>query len=292
MTRLLTALTPIIWGTTYIVTTDFLPPNRPLLAGVLRALPAGLIVLLWFRRLPHGSWWWKSAALGVANIGGFFAFLFLAAYLLPGGVAAIVTNTAPLWVIAMSPLLLGTRLQSVQIIGGIIAVIGVAALVLTPSAELNMGGVLAGLAASICMATGIVLAKKWGAPQGVPQLVVTGWQLTFGGAVLIPFLLAIKGLPDTLSGRNIAGFAYLTIIGALVAYGLWFNGIAKLDVVDVAILGVLSPVTATVIGTVFKGETLTAVQWAGMVMVLVALVVVQTVGTWPRRRTRATTRAR
>ena len=99
MLRLITALTPIIWGTTYIVTTNLLPPGRPLLAGVLRALPAGLLLLLWFRKLPKGLWWWKSAVLGVVNIGGFFALLFAAAYLLPGGVAAIVTNTAPLWVI-------------------------------------------------------------------------------------------------------------------------------------------------------------------------------------------------
>ena len=38
----LTALAPAIWGSTYLVTTEFLPPDRPLLAGMIRALPAGL----------------------------------------------------------------------------------------------------------------------------------------------------------------------------------------------------------------------------------------------------------
>ena len=40
---LTTAITPLLWGTTYLVTTELLPPHRPLLAALLRALPAGLM---------------------------------------------------------------------------------------------------------------------------------------------------------------------------------------------------------------------------------------------------------
>jgi len=35
----LAALTPIIFGTTYLLTTNFLPPGRPLLAGLMRSCP-------------------------------------------------------------------------------------------------------------------------------------------------------------------------------------------------------------------------------------------------------------
>ena len=52
----LTALTPIVWGSTYAVTTEFLPPDRPLLTALLRALPAGLVLLLLTRVLPRGPW--------------------------------------------------------------------------------------------------------------------------------------------------------------------------------------------------------------------------------------------
>lgn len=38
---LLTMLAPIFWGTTYIVTTEYLPKNLPFYAAVIRVLPAG-----------------------------------------------------------------------------------------------------------------------------------------------------------------------------------------------------------------------------------------------------------
>src|SRR6476660_2180279 len=49
-----TGLAPAIWGTTYLTTTQLLPAGRPLLAVVLRALPAGLVLIAISRRLPDG----------------------------------------------------------------------------------------------------------------------------------------------------------------------------------------------------------------------------------------------
>ena len=56
---LITALAPIAWGSTYVVTRQLLPADSPLWGGVLRAIPAGLLVLLIARRLPRGQWWWR-----------------------------------------------------------------------------------------------------------------------------------------------------------------------------------------------------------------------------------------
>ena len=53
----LTALAPIVWGSTYLVTTEMLPAGMPLTLAMLRALPAGLLLLLFLRKLPQGIWW-------------------------------------------------------------------------------------------------------------------------------------------------------------------------------------------------------------------------------------------
>src|SRR4051812_48225751 len=65
-----TAMAPAAWGTTYAVTTEFLPPDQPMFSALMRSLPGGLVLVLATRCLPRGDWWWKAAALGALNIGG------------------------------------------------------------------------------------------------------------------------------------------------------------------------------------------------------------------------------
>ncbi|MEG8881670.1 EamA family transporter, partial [Klebsiella pneumoniae] len=64
---LLTALAPAIWGTTYIVTSQFLPPDRPFIAALLRVLPAGIALLIWSRRFPQRGEWAKLIVTGILN---------------------------------------------------------------------------------------------------------------------------------------------------------------------------------------------------------------------------------
>src|SRR3546814_15099197 len=85
---LATALAPAIWGSTYIVTTGMLPQGYPLTVAMLRALPAGILLLLWGRRLPGGIWWLRSLLLGALNFALFWAMLLVTAYRLPGGLGA------------------------------------------------------------------------------------------------------------------------------------------------------------------------------------------------------------
>ena len=84
-----TSTAPLIWGSSYIVATQFLPNLDPLTVSVLRALPAGLILLCLMRQLPNGHWIWKMFVLGALNFSIFWTLLFFAAYRLPGGVAAV-----------------------------------------------------------------------------------------------------------------------------------------------------------------------------------------------------------
>jgi len=268
-----TALAPAAWGMTYLVATELLPPGRPLLAGVLRALPAGLALAAWTRRRPVGSWWVKAIVLGTLNIGGFFALLFVAAYRLPGGVAATLGAIQPLLAAGLAALLLGERVRRATAVAGLLGMVGVALLVLRAGAALDAAGVLAGLAGAASMATGVVLTKRWGRP--VPLLAFTSWQLVAGGLVLLPLALAVEGAPPELTGRNLLGFLWLATGGTAVAYALWFRGIGRLPVAQVSLLGLVSPVVATVAGWLVLDQTMTATQVLGAALVATALVVGQ-----------------
>ena len=288
-----TMVAPIFWGTTYLVTTQFLPPDRPLLAATLRALPAGLLIVLITRRLPRGAWWWKSLVLGTLNIGVFFALLFLAAYRLPGGVAATMGAVQPLLVTVLAARILGDRVTGLRVAAGIAGVFGVALLVLQATARLDLLGVLAALGGAAVMAVGTVLAKRWGQPAH--PLVSTSWQLLAGGLVLVPVLLLVEGLPtEPLTPGNLAGYAYLAVLGTALSYTLWFRGIQNLPVASVAFLGLLSPVVAVACGWALLQQPLSFGQVVGAAIVLAAVVATNAVspGRPPRPARRAGVRRR
>lgn len=268
---LITAITPVVWGTTYAATTEFLPPGRPLLGGLLRALPAGLLLLAATRTLPRGQWWWRSAVLGALNIGIFFTLLFAAAYRLPGGMAAVLGAVQPLVVAGLTVLLLAERVRLRTVVAAVLGAGGVALAVLTASARLDAAGITAGLAATMSMALGLTLTKRWGRPP-VSLLTATGWQLTAGGLLLLPVALAVEGLPAMLTPSQVAGYAYLSLVGTLVAYTIWFWGLERLPATNASLLGLLSPLVATVIGWVALSQSLTWVQVAGMVLAFGAVV--------------------
>lgn len=269
----LTSVAPAAWGSTYLVTTELLPPDRPLLAAALRALPAGLLLLALSPERPRGVWWWRSAVLGTLNIGGFFALLFVAAYRLPGGVAALVGAVQPLVVATLAPRLTGERPQRTVLVAGALGLIGVALLVLRPDASLDPLGLLAAFGGALSMALGILLTKRWAAP--VPPLTLTAWQLLAGGALLLPLALLVEGAPPTLTAGNLAGYGYLTVVGTALAYTLWFRGLQALPASRVAALGLLSPLVATTLGWLALDQALAAGQQIGAALVISALVLAQ-----------------
>ena len=99
---LLTALAPAVWGSTYIVTTEALPAGYPVTLAALRALPAGLLLFAVTRCLPHPAWLVRTFLLGSLNFALFWALLFVAAYRLPGGVAATLGLLQAMMVILMA----------------------------------------------------------------------------------------------------------------------------------------------------------------------------------------------
>lgn len=274
---LLTALAPIAWGTTYLVTTELLPPGHPLFAGLLRSLPAGLLAVLLSRRLPHGAWWWKSFALGALNIGAFFPLLFLAAERLPGGVAAAVAGAQPLIVLALGALVLHERIRPLTAAAATVGAGGVALVVLGPAAQLDLWGVLAALGGVTATGVGMILTKRWGRPDGVGPIAYAGWQLSAGGLLLLPLTLLIEGVPAEIDGGAALGYLWLGTAGGIVAYTLWFRGVQQLPVIAPGLLALLSPVVATILGVLVAGERFTGIQAIGLVLTIGALVVGQIV---------------
>ena len=262
----LTALAPLIWGSTYVVTTEFLPPDVPLLSAALRTLPVGLLMLLWLRQLPDRGWWGKIFLLGFLNIGVFQALLFVAAYRLPGGVAATVGAIQPLVVVILSWAVLGARTSWLSWIAAVSGMLGVALLVLGPAAKLDGLGIIAAAGGALAMACGTLLTKRWQPP--VNALVLTSWQLSVGGLFLLPLALSVESLPQSINLTQVLGYLWLGLIGTGLTYVFWLRGVMRMSASAVTGFSLLSPLSATVLGLVLLDQQLTWLQSVGMVLVL------------------------
>ncbi|WP_347039549.1 EamA family transporter [Glutamicibacter halophytocola] len=262
----LTAIAPVAWGSTYYVTREYLPGDAALWGGVFRALPAGLILLLICRRLPRGSWWWKSLVLGTLNIGAFFALVYAVARLLPSSIAATTMAVSAGVLMLLAWPLLGERPKRWPLIGAALGFLGVAIMVFDGQSKISMLGILLSLTAMGISSVGFILAKKWS--SGQPIVDTTAWQLVAGGLLLLPFAWLIQGPPPALDRQAVLGFGYLSVVATAIAFLAWFSGLRHLPSGTVGLLGPLNPVAGVILGTLLAAESLGIQSLGGMALVL------------------------
>ena len=160
--------------------------------------------------------------------------------------------------------MMGQPITRAGLVADLVGVVGVGLLVLTPQATLDAVGLLAALGGAASMALGTVLTKTWQPP--VRPLTLTAWQLTAGGLLLLPMALLLELPMPPLSPANVAGFAYLRLVGGAITCILWFRGIARLGPSAVSPLGRLRPVAAVLLGWVLLDQTLSPLQLFGVVL--------------------------
>ncbi len=270
---LVTAIAPILWGTTYIVTTELLPADRPFIAAFLRLLPAGIILVLISRHIPQSHEWLRIIILSILNFAIFHVLLFVAAYRLPGGLAAVVGAIQPLMMMFLIWAVEKRKPARLALIASIFGVIGMAVLLLSPSSAWDLIGISAAAIGAMLMTSGVFLARKW--RTNMPLLAFTGWQLLIAGILLAPLAWWLDPALTTLTDKNLLGYSYLSLFGTTLAYVLWFNGIAKLSPVAISSLGLLSPVSAVIIGWLVLGQSITGFAFLGLITVLVSILTVQ-----------------
>ncbi|SFX38313.1 probable blue pigment (indigoidine) exporter [Paracoccus pantotrophus] len=263
-----TAIGPMLWGTTYVVFVGTLPTDHPVLISALRALPAGLLLLLMVRRLPPRRILFPVTVLALTNIGLFFALLLISAARLPGGITATLAACQPLLVAFLAWPLLGRRPGMGQIALAVLGMAGVGLMVLNGSLAFDPAGVLAGIGAALSMALGIVLMERW--RDLAPPVLMTAWQLLIGGALILPIALLVEGLPAHWDMRNSLGLGYLVLFATALGYWLWVGGVQRLGS-RVSVLAFLSPVVALLLGIGLMHETLDAQQGLGVAMVFLSI---------------------
>jgi probable blue pigment (indigoidine) exporter len=204
----------------------------------------------------------------------------------------VINSLSPLVVIVISVPLLSSQIRRVQIIAGLVGTAGVTLLVLRSDARLDLVGLIAMAGAMIMFSVATVLTKRWGRPEGMTSVGVTGWTFLFAGLTLLPITLIIEGLPRHLTARNVAGLIYLVVISGIVAYAIWFWGLERLSASAVTFLTLLNPVTAALLGWVVLDQRLNSWQIVGALLILFSVALGQPGAIDRLRRQRSVIRSR
>jgi len=272
-----TALAPIAWGSTYLVMSELVPPDRPLFVAATRVLPAGLALVL-VGLLVHGSGPRSRrfgaprhvVVLGLFNFALFFPLLVVAAYRLPGGVAATFGGAQPVLVLVAGRLIAAEPFRARQLMIGVAAAVGVALVVLRPGAGIDPLGAIAAFGANISFALGVVLTRRF--PKPPSRVAATGAQLIVAAVVLLPLALVVEGAPPRLDASNAVGLGYLSLVATGAAFMVWFEGVRRLPAAIPPLLGLANPLTAVTAGWLVLGQSLTPVQTIGVLTTITAIV--------------------
>jgi O-acetylserine/cysteine efflux transporter len=216
----------LLFGGIWPVTKSALEDATPLWFALNRAAMASLVAALLLAvlgrlRLPARDDLPCVAAIGLLQLGSFFALTHLALDFVPAGRTAILCNVTVFWLIPLSVLFLGERVSPRQWVAAGIGLLGVLALMAPWSlAGRDSSGLLAGyallLAASLAWSLAILITRRF--PPQRPVLELLPWCFGLGAALILPLAL----LREPGGGIGGGAWPHAVFVGAVAApIGTW-----------------------------------------------------------------------
>lgn len=232
-------------------------------AGLAALVSAALLLLMRRLRLPARGDLPCVLAIGLLQLGSFFALTHLALDWVPAGRTAILCNVTVFWLVPLSVLVLGERVSAPQWAAAAVGLLGVVAL-MAPWSLLGGGGsggaglgMLPGyallLAASLAWSLAILVTRRWPPHRRVLELLP--WCFGLGAALIAPFALwrePMGGIPPGALWQALFVGAVAAPVGtwATIEAGRRLSGI-------LASLGFLAiPALGVVLSNLWLGEAL------------------------------------
>jgi drug/metabolite transporter (DMT)-like permease len=229
-----------------------------------------------------------------AGTGIYLAMLLVywSAQLIPSGWIAVLFGLAPIFTGVFARLWLGeSAFTPLKVAGMGLGVAGLGVIFLT-GAEASPGtaaGVAGVLMAALVHSLSAVWVKRVGA--AVHGLAVTAGSLTLAApAFALTWLLADGHWPETVPLRSGAAIVYLGVMGSAVGFALYYYVLRQVAATRVALITLVTPVTALLLGNLLNGEPVGPRVLGGTALILGGLLSFQ-LDLIPLRRRRAQRRS-
>jgi drug/metabolite transporter (DMT)-like permease len=236
-------------------------------------LAAALLKLAGMRLPCHARARRSYLAGGLGIFGAMYGVYWGARYI-DSGLIAVLFGLAPLVTSVLASWWLGEAALRPARVAGMLCGLAGLLVVFGAGRQFPHGDALAGmlvvLLAVLIHSASLVWLKRIG--DDSPPLATTVGSL----AVAVPlFVLAWAGaggsMPSALSGRAAAAIVYLGVFGSVLGFALYYHVVRHLEAGSVALITLLTPVLALLLGQVANGETVQAQVWLGAGLISLGL---------------------
>lgn len=230
-------------------------------------------VLLWLRQGLELRKAWHSYLAGSIGVFGAMLITYWSAQYIPSGLIAVLYGLAPVSSAVIASVMLKERVTALQTIGLLLSLCGLA---LVFQDDLVLGtegykGVIGVSIAAILFPLSSITVRRINAPVS-PMQQTTGTLLVASLAYVLVWMFVDGELPQNVSNRSIAAVAYLAAFGSVIGFGAFFYLVQHVSAAQIAVIPVITPVLAVVVGTVFNNEVLGHSTLLGAACIVAAVV--------------------
>ncbi|MDG1237115.1 MAG: DMT family transporter [Amylibacter sp.] len=268
----------LVWAGTFFFAAIAVVEIPPLTIAFLRVSGAALVLLLALYLMGilmprEGSVWAAFFGMGLFNNAIPFSLIFWAQTELTSGVASILNAAMPVFtVIAAHLLTKDEKMTKMRFLGVVLGFLGIVVLIGSPISG-SIWAHLAILAAGISYALASIFGKRF-AQMGVKPMATATGQVICSAIILLPFALILER-PWTNASPSfhvIQAMIAMISLSTAFAYFLYFRILSTAGATNVALVTLLIPPFAVLLGILFLNETLTLQQLTGMFIITAGLV--------------------
>jgi len=266
----------VIWGSTYLAIRVLVRTVPPLYGAGARFVVAGALMLAFLGRRSlrvDRRELLASALVGTLLAAGGNGLVTVAEKDVPSGLAAVLVASVPLWIVVYRAAF-GDRAKRATLIGVLAGFAGVAILILPGNrpSGVPLGPSLVIIGAAASWGFGSFISKSLPLPRD--GLVTTGWQMLFGGIVLAVSGAAAGEHIGTPSGESAWAWAYLVVIGSLVAYTSYTWLLRNAPISQVSTYAYVNPVVAVILGALILNESVGIVTVVGTAVIVASVAMI------------------
>ena len=207
------------------------------------------------------------------NIYGAMMFVYWGAQYIPSGLVAVTYGLTPLIMgISAALWLPGSRFTFNQMLGALMGLMGLI-IIFVDALRIDgraVQGVLAVLISVIIHCLCTVWIKRQNSSVH-PLSITTGGLLIAAPLFLFTWILGPENLNGIIPASAVFATVYLAVFGTVIGWALYFYVLKKISASSIALVTLMTPVLALLIGMTFNREEITARLIVGTTVIIVGI---------------------